>query len=133
MHTRFICILLWGWLIWAGCVAAADFDTAYRAYRAGDYREAFRDFKRVAEGGDARSQYLLGLLYLNGQGVEQASERGIDWLKRAAENGYYLTAAELGKIYGSGKGVAINSEEAIKWIELSTRLATEADAEQECE
>ena len=133
MHKRFICILLGGWFFWSGCALAADYDTAYQSYQAGDYREAARDFKRLAQKGDGRSQYLLGLLYLNGQGVDKATERGIDWLKRSAQNGHYLAAVELGQIYGSGRGVAMNSEEAAKWITLSTRLATAADAEQECE
>ncbi|MGD8589977.1 MAG: hypothetical protein PVG22_14220 [Chromatiales bacterium] len=133
MQTRFICILLGGWLFWAGWAAAADFDTAYRAYQAGDYRAASRDFKHLANGGHVRAQYLLGLLYLNGQGVGENTERAIDWLKRSAQNGYYLAAVELGQIYGSGRGVAMDSEEAARWISLSTRLATDADAEQECE
>jgi len=127
------CILLGGALLWSHVGAAADFDTAYQAYRAGDYREAAREFKYLAHSGHVRAQYLLGLLYVNGQGVEQAPEQGVDWLKRAAENGYYLAAAELGQIYASGRGVAMDSEEAAKWIGLSDRLATEADAEQECE
>jgi hypothetical protein len=133
MQKSFIFMLAGGWLIWIGCTVAADFDTAYHTYQAGDYREASRDYQRLARDGDARSQYQLGLLYLYGQGVDRSPERGIDWLKRSAQNGYYLAAAELGQIYGSGRGVAMDSDEAARWIKLSTRLATAADAEQECE
>ena len=118
---------------WALCAGADDFAMAYHAYQSGEYREASRSFKRLAQNGHTQAQYLLGLLCLNGQGVKQDSERGIDWLKQSAENGYYLAAAELGQIYGSGRGVAMDSEEAAKWISLSSRLATESDAEQECE
>ena len=133
MYTRLIFMLLGGWFFWTGCAAATDFDMAYQAYRSGGYQTVSRDFRRLAQEGDSRSQYLLGLLYMNGQGVDKAPERGIDWLKRSAENGYYLAASELGQIYGSGRGVVMDSEEATKWISLSTRLATAADAEQECE
>jgi TPR repeat protein len=133
MQTRFICILLGVWLCCTGWAWAADFDTAYRAYQAGDYREAYRDFRHLANGGHTRAQHLLGLLYLNGQGVGKATERAIDWLKRSAESGYYLAAVELGQIYGSGRGVAMDSEEAARWIRLAARLATDADAGQECE
>ena len=122
-----------GCLIWAGCAAATEFDTAYRAYQAGDYETAARDFKRLAQAGNAQAQYLLGLLYLNGQGVGMAPQRAIDWLTRSAENGYYLAAVELGQIYSSGRGVAPDPAEAAKWISLSSRLATDADADQECE
>jgi TPR repeat protein len=134
MQPRSILLLLGGWFFfWASSVSGADFDTAYHAYQVGDHVEASRGFQHLARGGHAQAQYLLGLLYLNGQGVGKAPETGIDWLKRSAQNGYYLAAVELGQVYGSGRGVPMDSAEAARWITLSTRLATDADAEQECE
>lgn len=133
MHKRFGYILLGGWLLSMPYAYPADFDAAFAAYQAGDYRQASREFKRLAQGDHARAQYLLGLLYLQGQGVRQDPAQAINWLQRSAENGYYLAAAELGQIYGSGNGVAMDSDEAAKWIALSTSLAKAEDADQGCE
>lgn len=112
---------------------AAGFDEAYNAYNSGDYRVAYKGFKQLAQDGHVKAQYLLGLLYLNGQGVGKNLDKGIDWLKQAAGNGSYLAAAELGQIYASGKGVAMDTEEAAKWIELSSLLANDEDADVECD
>lgn len=51
---------------------------------AGDYDTAFRKFKVPAGQGDVGSQYLLGFMYADGQGVPQSNEeltkRGLDRL-----------------------------------------------------
>ncbi|MEN8177682.1 MAG: sel1 repeat family protein [Pseudomonadota bacterium] len=114
-------------------VKAADFDTAYSAYESSDYREAYKGFKSLAQDQHVKAQYLLGLLYLNGQGVRKSVDRGLGWLKEAADNGSYLAAAELGQIYATGNQVAMNADEAAKWIQLSTDLAEDEDADEECD
>ncbi len=113
--------------------SAADFDSAYAAYVSGNYHEAYMDFNNLARDRHVEAQYLLGLLHLNGQGVEQSVDKGLGWLKQAAENGSYLAAAELGQIYVAGRGVKVNAYEAAKWIELSTEMASPEDADEECE
>ena len=101
----------------------------------GEFRAAFRDFKRLARMDHTEAQYQLGMLYLFGKGVGQDVEQGIEWLKRAAENGYYLAANELGQIYLAGRGVAPNEQEAMKWLELATALAADnpGAAEEGCD
>ncbi|MDJ0807927.1 MAG: sel1 repeat family protein [Gammaproteobacteria bacterium] len=106
---------------------------AFSAYESGEYRQAYKGFKSLAQEHHVKSQYLLGLLYINGQGVRKSVDRGIGWLKEAADNGSYRAAAELGQIYATGRDVAMNAEEAAKWIQRSTDLAEDEDADEECD
>jgi TPR repeat protein len=127
------------WLIVAALLPvvsqAEPYDEALAALAEGEFRTAYRDFKRLARKDHTQAQYQLGMLLLLGKGVGQDEERGIEWLKRAAENGSYLAANELGQIYLAGRGVAPNEQEAMKWLELATQLAGENpdEAEDGCE
>ena len=51
--------------------AWAGLDEAVAAYQRGDYASAFREFRPLAEQGNANAQYNLGIMYDNGQGVSQ--------------------------------------------------------------
>ena len=51
-------------------------------------------------------------MYLNGIGINQNIEKGIELLTRAAENGHYAAMYELGKIFLDGKHVPQNFQEA---------------------
>ncbi len=127
VHHRTIPIL--AALVWLsltaglpGTVRAEPYDEAVQTLADGEYRAAFRDFKRLAQQDHAEAQYQL---------VEQ----GIEWLKRAAAGGVYLAANELGQIYAAGRGVPQDDQEAAKWLELATRLASESpgQADDGCE
>ena len=41
----------------------------FNAYEGGDYATALREWKPLAEQGDASAQYSLGVMYKKGQGV----------------------------------------------------------------
>jgi TPR repeat protein len=47
------------------------FEDATAAIERGDYEEAYRLTKPLAEQGNAEAQFNLGILYANGQGVPQ--------------------------------------------------------------
>ena len=130
-HTFLIC--LFTGLLFAGGAIAVDFATAYAAYESGDYRRAYKGLRHLAVKEHVQAQYLLGLLYMDGQGVTKDTGQGISWLKQAAQGGSYLAAAELGQIYATGKGVKQDASEAAKWIELSTQLAEDEDADEGCD
>jgi len=51
--------------------AWADWDEGVAAYKRGDYATALREFRVLAEQGDAEAQFNLGLMYDKGQGVPQ--------------------------------------------------------------
>jgi TPR repeat protein len=53
----------------AGVSESADFQKGVTAYESGDYATALREFKTLAEQGNADAQYNLGLMYHNGCGI----------------------------------------------------------------
>ena len=50
-------------------VSAQDFQKGFRAYKSGDYATALREWRPLAEQGNADAQYNLGVMYYNGKGV----------------------------------------------------------------
>jgi len=44
---------------------------------------------RSANNGNAEAQFQLGLLYIDGELVEEDPETGLDWLKSAAAQGHF--------------------------------------------
>ena len=51
--------------------AWADRERGTAAYMRGDYAAALREYRPLAEQGDATAQYSLGVMYRLGRGVSQ--------------------------------------------------------------
>lgn len=71
----------------AGALARADFPAATRDYEAGRYDAAHSEFLKLAELGDAASQFNLGAMAMHGQGGPKDSGVAVGWLLAAADNG----------------------------------------------
>ena len=91
------------------------FEDALDAYLRGDYREASRLFKTMAEQGDADAQFNLGFQYFHGQGVPQDYAEAVKWYRRAAEQGKAAAQSNLGFLYNVGQGVPQDYAMAMKW------------------
>jgi len=57
-------------------------------YRQGDYEAAVGNYQLAARWADKLAQFNLGLMYVNGDGVERDPLRGWAWIKLSAERGY---------------------------------------------
>ncbi|MNF48082.1 putative beta-lactamase HcpD precursor [compost metagenome] len=103
MRTRhlFICLVLLGVLntVYAG------FDEGFSAFQRGDFTTALREWRPLAEQGNAAAQSNLGLMYAQGQGVPQDFKEAIKWYRLAAEQGAALAQSNLGVLYADGYGV----------------------------
>ena len=98
----------------------ADFDAGKSAYDRGDYATAFREWKPLAEKGNAAlAQFYLGLMYAQGQGVPQDYAEAARWYRRAAEQGYDAAQFRLGMLYFEGEGFPQDYKEAMRWIRLA--------------
>lgn len=76
--------------------------------------------RMAANEGDVSSQYLLGLVYLNGKWITQDLQKGIYWLERAAQNGDAEADNELGHIYYAELyGVLKNDAAAVRHWKLA--------------
>jgi len=62
---------------------------AEQAYQEGDYERAFRIWRKdLVEIGDKYAQYMVGYLYLTGQGTERDVAKAYAWYRLAAERGH---------------------------------------------
>ncbi len=74
-------------LVMSSVTASADFQKGLDAYNAGDYASALKEWKLLADQGDANAQYNLGVMYANGEGVPHYVE-AYKWLNLAAAQGH---------------------------------------------
>ncbi len=98
---------------------SADFDSGYRAYEKGDYATALKEWRPLAEQGDARAQFLLGKMYANGLGVPQDDKEAVIWGILAAEKGHSGAQSFVGAMYANGRGVTQDEKEAAKWYRMA--------------
>ena len=68
-------------------LAYAGFDEGFDAYKKGNYAVALKEFKKVAEKGNASAQFGIGRMYDNGEGVPQSYKQAVVWYTKAAEHG----------------------------------------------
>ena len=94
-------------------------DEAVAAYNRDDHETAAREFRLLAERGDASGRLNLGLMYRKGQGVRQDYAKALKWFRRAAEQGVSRAQNNLGFIYGTGMGVPKDFVQAHKWYYLA--------------
>ena len=89
--------------------------------------ESAKWYRRAAERGHADAQYILGLMYFEGDmGVPWDDAEAVKWCRRAAEQGHSEAQGILGDIYARGKLVPLDTVEAVKWYR---RAAEQGDAE----
>ena len=102
-----------------GCSGGADFDKGLAAAKSGDFATALREWRPLAEDGHAKSQYNLGVLYDNGDGVPQDYKTALQWYTLAAEQGDASAQHSLGSMYRYGEGVLQDYKTALKWYTLA--------------
>jgi len=86
-------------------LAYAGFDDGKAAYDRGDYATAYKEFKSLADRGNADAQFALGKMYFYGQGVPQDYAQAVNWFRKAADQGDAHAQNGLGAMYELGKGV----------------------------
>jgi hypothetical protein len=105
-------------LFFAITTSAADFSAGLNAYEKKDYATAAKEWRPLAEKGDAPSQFNLGLLYIDGLGVPQDYGQAVSWFERSAQQDYAKAQLNLGALYASGKGVKRDYVQAYKWLNV---------------
>ncbi len=95
---------------------AEPISDAIAAYGKQDYATAFRLARPLADKGNADVQFLLGMMYRDGEGVPPDEAVGASWLLRAAEQGHRRAQFFVGSSYNRGKGVPEDPVEGAKWL-----------------
>ena len=103
----------------------ADFDEGLAAYKRGDYATALREWRPLAEQGDAKAQSFLSFMYSEGRGVPQDYAEAVKWWRKAAEQGLDEAQHMLGDMYKNGYGVPQNFIQAHLWLNLAAAQENE--------
>ncbi len=96
-------------------VQAGPFEDGDKAFEQGNYHTAINLWKPIAEQGNAKAQYNLGVMYDQGIGVPQDYTEAVKWFRKAAEQGNVYAQTNLGVMYDKGEGVPQDDTEAVKW------------------
>ena len=114
-----VCFSLSLSIVSIGMSWSGDYQKGLDAAQNGNYTAALKEWRPLAEQGHSESQFVLGLLYRNGKGVEKDFSTAIKWYLLAAENGHAKAQAKLGYMYVNGEGVNKNYVRAYMWGRLS--------------
>ena len=74
---------------------------------------------QLAEAGDPKARFNLGVYCENGWGVKKDLEEAARWYRAAAEQGIPAAQYNLSLCYGHGNGVAKDPVEAARWRRLA--------------
>jgi len=74
-----------------------------------------------ANNGDARAQYDLGLMYLQGNGVDRNPGQAAGWLEKSANSGMPNAQYEVALLYQQGLGVRRNMKSAHRWFQKAAQ------------
>ena len=85
----------------------------------GDYATALREWRPLAEQGNAEAQYNLGNMYRKGLGVPQDYGEAVQWYRKAAERENAKAQLFLGNMYFFGQGVSKDYVQAYMWYILA--------------
>lgn len=106
-------------LVFATLPVRADFNDGIVAHQMGEYEKAYNIMRSLAEASNhAYAQYYVGMMYLNGQGVEQDYAKAGEWFLKAAENRVPQAQYKLGRLYFDGNGMPRDFERAYAWFRV---------------
>ena len=99
---------------WSG-----DLKKGWDAYNSLDYATAKAEWESLADAGDAKAAYGMGLLYGYGFGVDMNDELALKYYGIAAQKGHADAAFNLAVMHQNGWGVPASDEVANKWYRIA--------------
>ena len=79
------------------------------------FADSFEELLRRAQSGNAQAQFELGLMYDEGEIVDQNSSEAVKWYRKAAQQEHAGAQFYLGVAYMEGWGVRRDYSEAARW------------------
>lgn len=105
--------------------ARAGLEEGVTAYQAGDLPLAFKEFRAVADTGNADGQFNVALMYEQGIGVAKDEQQSIVWYEKSAQQGNSNAQFNLAVLYENGRGSAVDFAQANQWYR---KAAAQGDA-----
>lgn len=109
-----------------GCLAAQSSAGAADSSAEGGAASVLARVQPLAEQGDAKAQYNMGVIYDRGYGVERDYAQARSWYEKAAAQGDAEAAHNLGVMYHQGHGVAVDDKQAVDWFREAAKLGEPA-------
>ena len=84
------------------------------------YADSFSDAEKLANQGDAKAQYELGMWYKYGDSTINLAKdeaKAVEWYEKSANQGYSKAQYQLAGLYDRGTGVAQDHAKAVFWLE----------------
>jgi hypothetical protein len=114
---KLLIILLFGL---SNLASAYDRSEAIEALQNKNYKVAHSKFKAAAENGDLVSQWFLGTIYQNGNGVSKDMLIAKYWYEESALQGYADAQNNLSILYSLGKESDRDYLKAYMWANLAS-------------
>lgn len=120
-------------LFLAACLAACS-DSSHESSTNKTSKQSiaqeFAGLERKALDGDAESQFRLGNLYSDGEGVPKDDAKAVEWYREAADHGYAKAQNNLGVMYLLGQGVPRDLTKAGEWFRKAAEQGLDASQTQ---
>ncbi|MEW5902747.1 MAG: tetratricopeptide repeat protein [Pseudomonadota bacterium] len=87
-----------------------------------DYATAMKEWRALADKGNADAQFHVGQMLGLGLGVEIDNKAAIAWYQKAAQQKHDVAAYSLSLAYTQGVGVAEDKAAALEWLKTSAAL-----------
>lgn len=120
LSIRFLFPCLLG--LFVSTATAGPLEDGRQAYQAQRYQDAMQHWQSLAEENHPDALFNIGLLYMQGRGVEHDDRAAMDWFKRAAQHGSVDAAYNLGVLYADGRGVYPSNKDALYWWQQAAEV-----------
>lgn len=92
------------------------------AYRYGNFATALQRWEPLANFGDPRSQYGMGLILWRGRGVPKDVSKAKVWFEKAASKKHPAAHTAIGNLFIRGEGVPMDRRKAYEWYRRAALL-----------
>jgi len=99
-----------------------------------NYAKAAAYYKNAIDGSgvldtnevEVKSSYYLGMLYLDGKGVDKDKSTALSYIRTSAEGGFHKAQYQMGVFYETGNGVTKDQAESQRWYRLAAEQGNTA-------
>lgn len=94
----------------------ADYLLGEELLAKGEYLDALKAYGRSAKNGNSEAQYRIGMIFLEGEGLNANPQDAAYWFRKAAQNGHAPSQFAIGECFMNGTGVQQDTRMAAEWF-----------------
>lgn len=87
----------------------------------GQFTQAKVKLEKAQSLGDARAMHSLGLMYINGDGVNKSYSKAMTYFQKSYKHGYVNAAYDIGVMYKNGESVQKSVQMAQKYYLIAAK------------